>query len=86
MLRDNLEALHIASNLIEQKADAKNIFAEAQLQKAALTFASMIKKTRDIRAKFIVGTSQHTLQKNRLRALLIGEALIKAEQGATANP
>jgi hypothetical protein len=39
----------------------------------------MISRTEQAQAKFSPGTSQHTLQRNRLRALRTAEGLIKAE-------
>ena len=79
MLRDNIKALHLASALINKKTDDTNSFTWDDLQEACRAFASMINKTEKFQAKFLPGTSQHTLQRNRLEALKIAEALIKAE-------
>jgi hypothetical protein len=49
------------------------------LQEALRALASMISKTEKAQAKFSPGTSQHTLQRNRLKALRIAGALIKVE-------
>lgn len=45
-------------------------------QEALRTIASMISRTENVEAKFAPGTSQDTLQKNRLRALHIAASLI----------
>ncbi len=79
MLRDNLKALHIASMLINKETDDPNRFTRDDLQEALRALASMISKTDKAQAKFTPGTSQHTLQRNRLKALRIAEALIKVE-------
>jgi hypothetical protein len=81
MLRDNLKALHIASALMKKENDNTASFTRDDLQEALRAFASMISKTDKTQAKFTPGTSQHTLQANRLKALQIAETLIKAEFG-----
>lgn len=79
MLRDNLKALHIASALMNKESDDLHNVTRDDLQKALRAFASMITKTEKAQAKFSPGTSQHTLQQNRLKALHIAEALLKVE-------
>jgi hypothetical protein len=79
MLRDNLKALHLASALMDKETDDTNSFTRDDLQEALRAFASMISKTHKAQAKFTTGTSQHTLQRNRLKALQVAEALIKVE-------
>ncbi len=79
MLADNLKALHIASALMNKEIDDTKSFTQDDLQEALRALASMISKAEKARAKFTSGTPQHTLQRNRLKALRIAEALIKAE-------
>jgi len=79
MLRNNLKALRIASDLMGKEIDNTNSFPRDDLQEALSAFASMISKTEKAQAKFAPGTSQHTLQRNRLKALRTAEALIKVE-------
>lgn len=76
MLQGNLTALHIALALMNRAADE---FTPDQLQNARRAFASMIGKTEKAQAKFSPRTSQHTLQRNRLKALRIAVAVITAE-------
>ena len=79
MLRDNLKALQIASALMnKQPNDTENV-TRNDLQEALRAFASMITKSEKAQAKFAPGTSQHTLQRNRLTALRIAETLTKKE-------
>jgi hypothetical protein len=85
MLQDSLNSLHIASTLIRKESDVDN-FSEDDFQKALSVIASMISKTEKAQTKFILGTSQNSLLRNRLKALRISETLIKAEQSAAANP
>jgi hypothetical protein len=79
MLRDNIKALHIASVLMDQGPNDTNRFTRDDLQEALRVLSSMISKTDKTKAKFTAGTSQHTLQRNRLKALQMAEVRIKAE-------
>ncbi|HET9910727.1 MAG TPA: hypothetical protein VFQ13_02495 [Anaerolineales bacterium] len=79
MLRDNLKALQIASALMNKETTDTDNFTRDDLQEALRAFASMISKTEKAQAKFSPGTSQHTLQRNRLKALRIADAVIKLE-------
>ncbi len=54
-------------------------FNREQLQEASLTLISMIHKVEETKDKFVQGTSQHSLQKNRLKSLKISLSLISAE-------
>jgi uncharacterized protein (DUF3084 family) len=76
MLQDNLKALHVAYALMNQEADDTNSFTRDDLQGALSALDSMIGKTEKSQAKFSPRTSQHTLARNRLKALRIGSALI----------
>jgi hypothetical protein len=78
MLQDNLKALHIASALIKQTDDTDRV-TQDDLRDALRAFASMISKAEKAQAKFSPGTSQHTLQRNRLQALRIVEERVKVE-------
>ena len=79
MLRNNLKALHIAFELMDKETDNTNSFTREDLQEALGSFTSMISKADKAQAKFAPGTSQHTLQRNRFKALRTAEALIKVE-------
>lgn len=79
MLRDNTRALVIASALMNKKTDATHSFARDDLQGAFRALASMISKSEQAQSKFSPENSQHTLLRNRLRALRIAQTLVKAE-------
>jgi hypothetical protein len=79
MLRDNLGALHLAFVLMNKDTDDTRSFTRDDLQAALRAFAAMTSRIEKSQAKFSLGTSQHTLQRNRLKALRIAEAVIKAE-------
>ena len=85
MLRDNLKALHIASVLMNRKADDTGNLIKDDLREALRAFASMASKTEKAQAKFSPGTSQHTLQRNRLKALRIAGSLIRVELAGPAE-
>lgn len=55
-------------------------FTEKDMEEALRALASMISRTEKSEEKFAQGTSQHTLQKNRLKALQIASALISKGQ------
>ena len=78
MLRNNLKALHLTSALMIKEADDPDSFTEDELNAALGALASMIDRTEKAQAKFAPGTSHHTLQRNRLEALRLAEALTKA--------
>lgn len=80
MLRDNLKALHIASALMNKETNDADHFTRGDLQEALRAFTSMISRNEKAQVKFSPGTSQHSLQRNRLKALrtaseFIGNAL-----------
>ena len=79
MLRDNIKALQIAFALMRKETPGKDRFTQKELQEAIRAVASMIGKAEKAQAKFTPGTSQHTLQANRLKALRMAESRIKAE-------
>ena len=49
------------------------------MEEALRAIASMIERGEKAQEKFAQGTSQHTLQKNRIKALYIASSLIKKE-------
>ena len=81
MLQDNLKALHIASALLNKEADNTHSFTREDLKEALCALTAMISKTQKAHAKLSSGTSQHTLLRNRLKALLMSEALIESKLG-----
>ncbi|HQJ38068.1 MAG TPA: hypothetical protein PK223_09530 [Bacillota bacterium] len=54
-------------------------FTKKDMEEALRAIASMIGRTEKAKEKFAQGTSQHTLQKNRLEALNIASLLISKE-------
>lgn len=79
MLQDNLKALHVASALLNKEARGSDSFPHEDLEEALRSLIVMTNKTEKTRATFSAGTPQHTLQRNRLNALRIAEALTKQE-------
>ncbi|HEY9639027.1 MAG TPA: PEP/pyruvate-binding domain-containing protein, partial [Coleofasciculaceae cyanobacterium] len=76
-LRDNLKALRHAFALMNKETNDTDNFTGDDLQETLRAFASMISKTENAQAKFSPGTSQHTLQRNRLKALRIGRKIVE---------
>lgn len=79
MLRDNLKALHAASALMGDDPRGARHLTPDDLQEALGALASMIVRTEKAQATFSPGTSQYSLSRNRLKALRLAEALVKAE-------
>lgn len=77
MLHDHLKALRIAFGMMSKSAADTNAFTRDDLQEALRALASMISKTEKVKCS--PGTAQHTLQRNRLKALQIAESLIRVE-------
>lgn len=78
MLRDNIKALRLASALMRGAPGDAEPFTTDDLQAALVAFASMIDRTEAAHTRFTPGTSQHTLLRNRLKALRIAEATVAA--------
>jgi len=76
MLRNNLEALNMASALMNKQTNDAVSFTQDELQKSLHAFTSMIKKTGKSRDLISPNTSSYTLLQNRLTALRIAKALI----------
>lgn len=79
MLGDNLRALRVASSLMDPQSGGGSEFSAEDLRDVLKALASMIDRVENTQTKFSVGTSQHTLQRNRLVALRIAEAVVTAE-------
>ena len=54
-------------------------YTNEDLREALEALASMMARSEKAQAKFAPGTSQHTLQKNRIGALLVASRLVGAE-------
>jgi len=76
MLADNIAALRIAEALMRDEPAGAGDVSHDTLTAALQALASMIGRTEKSMAMFPPGTSQHTLQRNRLKALRIAEALV----------
>lgn len=79
MLRENSRALHLAFALMSSRTDGADVPTREDFQAALRAFADMTSRSEKAQAKFAPGTSQHTLQRNRLRAFRAAEALISAK-------
>lgn len=79
MLRDNIAALRVASALLGDVADDPHGPDRDDLQQAIHTLDSMIARVEEASYKFSPGTSHHSLQRNRLKALRIARSALTAE-------
>lgn len=76
MLHANLKALRIAFALMNEEINEMDRFTPDDLQEALRALDLMINRCEKAQAVFSPGSSQHTLQKNRLKALRIASELI----------
>ena len=79
MLRDNLNALHVAFELMGNGAHAKSGFANGELRAALIAIASMIRKTEKAQTIVSLGTSQRALLRNRLKSLRIAAEVVEGQ-------
>ena len=75
MLARNLRALHVATTLIT--GDVAQTVTHADLCDALKELASLTRKAEKARAKFARGTSQCTLQQNRISAFSLAAQFIR---------
>ncbi len=85
MLTQNVKALAIVSALMEDGALAAERTSDPELQEALDALEAMAGRTENARMRFAPGTSQHTLQRNRLKALRIAESLVTGEMDRRAR-
>lgn len=78
MLRGNINALRMALTLLDDRSPDTGSLTRADLRAALQALASMANRASEAQSKFSPRTSQHTLQQNRLNALRVAEALIRA--------
>lgn len=64
-------------NLYLSMKKTSSVYKESDMTDALKTIASMIHKIKKAQEHFAKGTSQHTLAKNRLKALRLATTLIK---------
>lgn len=76
-LENDLEALRIGLTLLTGETPAGENYTHEELQRAVDTLDSLINRVGNTKTKFTPGTSQHTLQKNRLTALQTAKAAIE---------
>lgn len=82
MLESNIKALQVALALIDGTSDQSDVTGGADLEEALLALESMIERVENTQTKFPPGTSQHSLQRNRLKALHIARSAVMANLDA----
>jgi hypothetical protein len=78
MLSNNLKALQIAYSLMNQNGNTIN-FTKVELNRSIILINTMITKSKKAQKKFASGSSQYTLLRNRIRALLTARMYIQKE-------
>jgi len=81
MLDDNIAALRVALPLIDEPDTDRAEPPPAELDSALRALDSMIERVANTHAKFAPGTSHHSLQSNRLKALRIARSAVAAKLG-----
>ena len=85
MLRDNLKALRVASELMVGEANDPSRYAREDLREALKALAVMLVRSEKARLKFPPGTAQHTLLVNRIEALRIARESVDDALDACAS-
>lgn len=84
MLEDNIRALRVISPLVSE-VDGGSIDPDRDdLESAVRALDAMIERVSDVETEFVPGTPQHSLQRNRLKALRIARAaaIAKLHEGS----
>lgn len=79
MLAENISALRIALTLLGGPGAESNAATRDELAVALQALDSMIGRVATTEMKFAVGTPQHSLQRNRLKALRIARAAVNLQ-------
>ncbi len=79
MLKENIRALRVATPLLFDAPRQKKRNTLSELQKAAKALTAMIRRSVDAQANFEPGTSPHTMQRNRIKALRLAKKITAAE-------
>lgn len=69
----------IYNNKLEFEVNTIDKYAREELEEALQVVSSVISRCEKIQPKFVEGTSQHTLLKNRIKAMYISKSLIANE-------
>lgn len=78
MLEASVRALRLASALIAGGSDAVDGLTPDDRDQALGAIESMARRTESAQSRFAAGTSQHTLLRNRLKALRVAEAVVRS--------
>lgn len=81
MLADNIQALRLALPLIDEADGDSSDLTPDDLNSALRALDSMIERVANTETKFVPGTAQHSLQRNRLKALCIARSAVMAKLG-----
>lgn len=79
MLEENIAALRLAMSLLFPTGRKPKRHVASDLKQATKALATMISRSVKAQAKFAPGTAQHTLQKNRIKALRFAKRTTAAE-------
>lgn len=79
MLQENLDALRLVLGMMGKRPNDRDPADQEALQAARRAFAGMLVRCEKAQLKFVPGTSQATLLRNRIRALRVADAVIGAE-------
>jgi len=82
MLGDNTKALRIALALIGEASSDSDEPTRSDLEEALGALDSMIERVDNTQTKFSPGTAQHSLQRNRLKALRIARSAVTSHLDA----
>lgn len=79
MLAANIQALRVALPLLGEEGQDPGEPSSEDLKAALQALDSMVERVENTRTRFAPGSSQHTLQHNRLKALRIARTAVLAK-------
>ena len=79
MLDENIQALRVVNALLFGQDRKKTRYTQSDLKLAINALANMVSRSIRAQAKFVPGTSPHTLQRNRIKALRLAKRTAAAE-------
>ena len=76
ILGDNIKSLRVALEIIGGGGGESSAATLRELEEALAAIDAMIVRVEGTKAKFAVGTSQYSLQRNRLKALHVARSAV----------
>ena len=81
MLRENVAAVRVGLSVASGGAVARERWSDEELEQARERLDRLVARVAEVEKRYAVGTSTHTLQRNRLRALRWAREAVEGGEG-----